>query len=104
MLVDLLYRGILSAVLGPQDIHHLLHHLHDAIDGDAPVTFQNLFRVGRVSVRWRKHAEVYIAIRTSSFEAAQTLSIVSLKLEGHSHWEHDVKPLLLQTRDGHHRT
>ena len=25
--------------------------------------------------------------------AAQALSIISLNLEGHSHWEHDVKPL-----------
>ena len=67
--------------------------MNDAVDGDAPVTLENLFRVGRVSVRWRKHAEVHVAIRTSSFEAAQALSIISLNLEGHSHWEHDVKPL-----------
>ena len=75
--------------------------MHYVVDGDATVKFEDMLREGWGSVRRRKHAGVHVVSRTSSFESAQA---ISLKIEGHSYWEQDVNPLLLQTRDGHNST
>ena len=100
----MLNRGIIADVLGPQDCHHLLHHMDDAVNVAAPVTFENVFHKWRASTLWRKYAEVHVVIWSLSFELEQSVSVISLKLEGSSHRDQDVKPLWFMTSLVHHGT
>jgi hypothetical protein len=71
--------------------------MDDVVNVAAPVTFENVFHKWRASTLWRKYAEVHIVIWSLSFELEQSVSVISLKLEGSSHRDQDVKPLWLMT-------